>query len=78
MPDVSLECVSNIVHFRMCVDSCIALRDLLVYFTSRQDLNQLDSTDLKDYSHLPNVTTTATVSGKSVVLYSLFFSHSKK
>ena len=38
MPDLSVECSSNVVHFRMCVDSCIALRDLLSYLSARQDL----------------------------------------
>jgi len=35
---MSVECSSNVVHFRMCVDSCIALRDLLSYLSARRDL----------------------------------------
>ena len=38
MPDVSLECSSNVLHIRTCVDSCVALRDLLVYLATDGDL----------------------------------------
>ena len=57
MPDVSLECASNMVHFRLCVDSCIALRDLMVYLTSNRDLHQPDIADSmlgQNYSNLPD------------------------
>lgn len=40
MPDVSVECASNVVHFRMCEDSCVALCDMLHYISSQQDLAQ--------------------------------------
>lgn len=38
MPDVCLECSSNIIHFRLCQDSCVALCDLLLYLSSQRDL----------------------------------------
>ncbi len=38
MPDVSLECASNVLHFRLCRDSCTALCDLLLYLSSQRDL----------------------------------------
>ena len=38
LPDVSIECSSNVVHFRTCVDSCTALRDLVVHLASHGDL----------------------------------------
>ena len=38
MPDVSLECSSNVLHIHTCVDSCVALRDLLVYLATDGDL----------------------------------------
>ena len=39
MPDVSLECASNVVHLRLCRDSCVALCDLLLYLSSQRDLS---------------------------------------
>lgn len=38
MPDVSVECASNVVHLRVCVDSCVALSDLLLYLSTQRDL----------------------------------------
>ena len=38
LPDVSIECSSNVVHFRTCVDSCTALRDLVLHLASHGDL----------------------------------------
>ena len=38
LPDISLECSSNVLQIHTCVDSCIALRDLLVYLASDGDL----------------------------------------
>lgn len=38
MPDVSLECTSNVLHFRLCRDSCVALCDLVLYLSSQRDL----------------------------------------
>ena len=57
MPDVTLECASNAVHIRVCVDSCIALCDLLVYLSSQRDLSPPASpatADTQDYSSLPS------------------------
>ena len=39
MPDVSLECASNVVPLRLCRDSCVALCDLLLYLSSQRDLS---------------------------------------
>ena len=43
LPEVSLECSSNVLQMHTCVDSCIALRDLLVYLASDGDLRPLSS-----------------------------------
>ena len=76
MSDLSVECSSNVVHFRMCVDSCIALRDLLTYLSARRDL-QPRPCDKKDggkgsswdYFTVPlPSTTTSTTSTASVNL----------
>ncbi|XP_064403938.1 autophagy-related protein 2 homolog B-like isoform X2 [Halichondria panicea] len=53
LPDLSLECSSNVIHLRTCVDSCIALRDLLVYMATHGDLQTPHSVvDQRDYSSL--------------------------
>lgn len=49
MPDVSLECSSNVLQIHTCVDSCIALRDLLVYLASDGDLHPRPS-EPRDHS----------------------------
>ena len=57
MPDVSVECSSNVVHLRTCVDTCIALRDLLVYLATNGDLQEVQEEReekgiIRDYSSL--------------------------
>ena len=52
LPDVSVECTSNILHLRMCADSCIALCDLLLYMSSQQDLVEPVLPAAMDYSSL--------------------------
>lgn len=57
MPDVSVECSSNVVHLRTCVDTCIALRDLLVYLATNGDLQDIQEGReergiIRDYSSL--------------------------
>ena len=58
LPDVSVECSSNVVHLRICADSCIALRDLLLYLAKNGDLQKMAAGDeggeiqLRDYSTL--------------------------
>lgn len=55
MPDISVECSSNVVHLRTCADSCIALRDLLVYLATNGDLqtpNKAPTDPLRDYSKI--------------------------
>ena len=54
MPDVSVECSSNVVHLRTCVDSCTALRDVLVYLATKGDLQpRVDGgKPLRDYTSL--------------------------
>ena len=53
LPDLSLECSSNVIHLRTCVDSCIALRDLIVYLATHGDLQTPHSVvDQRDYSSL--------------------------
>lgn len=48
LPDISLECSSNVLQIHTCVDSCIALRDLLVYLANDGDLQP----EPRDYSNL--------------------------
>lgn len=55
LPDISVECSSNVVHLRTCADSCIALRDLLVYLATNGDLQAPQAAKeggLRDYSSL--------------------------
>lgn len=56
MPDVSIECASNVVHFRLCEDSCVALCDLVHYISSQQDLTHPPPTlnTTADYCTLPS------------------------
>lgn len=49
MPDVSLECSSNVLQIHTCVDSCTALRDLLVYLANDGDLQPRPS-EARDHS----------------------------
>ena len=35
-----MECSSNVVHLRTCADSCIALRDLILYLSRNGDLQR--------------------------------------
>ena len=55
LPDISVECSSNVVHLRTCADSCIALRDLLVYLATNGDLQTpslVNESGLRDYTSL--------------------------
>ena len=45
LPELSLECSSNILQIHTCVDSCVALRDLLVYLASDGDLRAHQAED---------------------------------
>ncbi len=49
-----MECSSNVVHLRTCVDSCVALRDLLVYLACNGDLSPPgdDGREVRPYSSL--------------------------
>lgn len=69
---MSLECSSNILHLRTCVDSCIALRDLLVYLATNGDLrpHSQETVQLRDYSSLvSDVSPPSSLVGRIVVLY---------
>ena len=51
---MSLECASNVVHFRLCEDSCVALCDLLHYISSQHDLTPPPPAfTTTDYSSMP-------------------------
>ena len=56
LPEVSLECSSNVLQIHTCIDSCVALRDLLVYLASDGDLREQQEpseTRSRRYSGLP-------------------------
>jgi autophagy-related protein 2 len=50
LPDISLECSSNVLQIHTCVDSCIALRDLLIYLASDGDLRPQPTAAREDSS----------------------------
>ena len=55
LPELSLECSSNVLQIHTCVDSCVALRDLLVYLASDGDLHPGPGEETQrdeGYSHL--------------------------
>ncbi len=53
LPDLSLDCSCNSLHLRTCIDSCIALRDLLVYLATCGDLRTPHSAEEgREYSSL--------------------------
>ena len=43
MPAVDFQCSGSELRFMMCVDSCIVLRDLLVYLSETKDLSAGDT-----------------------------------